>query len=319
MPARRRHHAPTALAALAVLAFAAAGCSDPDPQNIPKVTGAFGTRPTVQIPSFPPPKGARMKVLKDGDGAETKKGQVVVAQVDMRVWEQNRPLMDTYRLDQPTTAVLDGEHVSRTWDQALLGRKAGSRVLLVTPATHGFGPGGMAPAQVSPSDHMVLVFDVIGGYDPKQQVSGEQRPAAGDSKKGEQNGPSVTVTTGEEPKLSDWGAAPRTLGTRTLVAGQGGKIADGDTVVLQYTGFEWGKPTSFSSTYLRSGPNGFVVHGGDSMLPGWYDGLKGQRVGSRVLLTVPDDQSPHFKMTKGGVAAPPGKAAAYVFDILDRR
>lgn len=116
-----------------------------------------------------------MKVLKEGDGALTKKGQVVVTDVDMRIWESGKPLMDTYRLEQPTTAVLDGQHVARTWDQALLGRKAGSRVMLVTPATHGFGPGGMAPAQVTPSDHMVLVFDVIGGTTPSSRFPGVVR------------------------------------------------------------------------------------------------------------------------------------------------
>lgn len=304
-------------AVLAALAALAVGCTspEPEPENIPKVTGAFGQQPTVTIPSMPPPQQARMTVLKEGDGPRTRKGQVIVTDVDMRLWEKNKPLLDTYRLEQPTTAVLDGEHVARTWDQALLGRKAGSRVLLVTPATHGFGPHGMAPAQVKPSDHMVLVFDVIGGYGPKQQVpEGDAAPADG---KG--GGPAVRIEPGKDPQFLSWGPAPRRAAVRTLVAGKGPEVGHGDTVVVQWSGREWGnKKGPFGSTYLRSGPNGFVVRE-SALPPGWYEALKGARVGSRLLLTVPKTHDPAFTMTKGGVGVPKGKDVAYVIDVLDRR
>ncbi|MDG4861159.1 FKBP-type peptidyl-prolyl cis-trans isomerase, partial [Streptomyces sp. T-3] len=309
----RRAARAAALATLCALALSASlSCSGPEPQNIPRVTGDFGSRPDVAMPSYPPPKEARMKVLKEGDGAVTKKGQVVVTDVDMRIWESGKPLMDTYRLEQPTTAVLDGQHVSRTWDQALLDRKAGSRVMLVTPATHGFGPHGMAPAQVTPSDHMVLVFDVIGGYDAKAQVPGGSS-APYDTV------PRVTVKPGEEPVLGgEWGPAPKKLGVRTLVEGKGPELKAGQSVVLQYTGVQWGKKSSFNSTYRRSGPNGFIMKDA-AMLPGWYPALLGKRVGSRMLITVPADQRPGFTHTPGALAAPKDKPVAYVIDVLDSR
>ncbi|MFE0176823.1 FKBP-type peptidyl-prolyl cis-trans isomerase [Streptomyces sp. NPDC059002] len=301
-------------AAIGTLVALAVGCTTPEPENIPKVSGEFGQRPTVTIPDLPPPEEARMKVLKEGDGPETRKGQVVVTDVDMRLWEKNKPLLDTYRLEQPTTAVLDGEHVARTWDQALLGRKAGSRVLMVAPATHGFGPHGMAPAQVPPGNHMVLVFDVIGGYAPKQQVpEGSSGPA--DGKSGE---PVVRVDPGKDPQITSWGTPPRKATARTLVAGDGAEIGEGDTAVVQWSGREWGKKNPFGSTYLRSGPNGFIVKKG-AVPPGWYEALKGRKVGTRLLLTVPKTQDPSFTMTKGGVGVPKGKDVAYVIDILDSR
>ncbi|SDK53135.1 FKBP-type peptidyl-prolyl cis-trans isomerase [Streptomyces indicus] len=301
-----------ALAVLAALVLPTAGCSE-KPQNIPKVTGEFGSRPQVAMPSFPPPEQARMKVLSEGDGPVTRKGQVIVTDVDMRIWESGRPLMDTYRLEQPTTAVLDGQHVSRTWDQALLGRKAGSRVLLVSPATHGFGPHGMAPAQVTPTDHMVLVFDVIGGYDPKAQAAGPGTWPAGDGF------PSVRVkAAGAEPVLADFGAKPEKTRVRTLAEGKGPVVKPGSTVVLQYTGVEWGKKTPFNSTYLRNGPNGFVMKDA-AMLPGWFEALDGKRVGSRLLVAVPDDARPGFTHTKGALGMPKDTAAAYVLDVIDTR
>ncbi|MGH4035131.1 FKBP-type peptidyl-prolyl cis-trans isomerase [Actinomycetota bacterium Odt1-20B] len=307
---------PHRLARAALLLATAAlvsGCADPGPKNIPTVSGEFGKRPTVVMPKLPAPKQARMTVLKEGDGPVTRKGQVIVTDVDMRLWESGKPLMDTYRLEQPTTAVLDGKHVARTWDQSLIGRKAGSRVLLVSPATHGFGPNGMAPAQVKPSDHMVLVFDVIGGYDPKQQVSGGSSASGAASAH-----PAVSVRPGQEPVLSDWGPAPKKFAARTLVAGTGPELKPGQRMVVQFSGVEWGKKGSFNSTYRRSGPNGFLLKD-RALLPGWYEGLTGRRVGSRVLLTVPAGHRPGFTHTDGGLAAPKNRPVAYVVDILDAR
>jgi peptidylprolyl isomerase len=73
----------------------------------------------------------------------------------------SRRYLNAWDARQPTTVVLDGKHVSSTWARALLDRKAGSRVLLVTPARQGFGPLGMAPAGVSPSDTLVEVFESL--------------------------------------------------------------------------------------------------------------------------------------------------------------
>ncbi|MER7173591.1 FKBP-type peptidyl-prolyl cis-trans isomerase [Streptomyces mesophilus] len=308
----RRARRTAALAVLAALILPALGCGG-KAENIPQVKGEFGSRPEVAMPTYPPPKDARMKVLVEGDGPVTRKGQVIVTDVDMRIWESGRALMDTYRLEQPTTAVLDGQHVSRTWDQALIGRKAGSRVLLVSPATHGFGPHGMAPAQVTPTDHMVLVFDVIGGYDPKAQAAGPGKwPASGGF-------PSVSVKApGAEPVMADFGAEPKKVGVRTLVEGKGAPLKAGHSVVMQYTGVVWGTKTPFNSTYLRNGPNGFVMKDA-AMLPGWFEALEGKRVGSRILVMVPGNERPGFTHTKGALGMPKDKPAAYVLDVVDTR
>ncbi|MDI3424114.1 FKBP-type peptidyl-prolyl cis-trans isomerase [Streptomyces luteolus] len=301
-------------AALGLIVTLAVGCVSSAPENIPQVRGEFGRRPTVTVPDLPPPEDARMKVLSQGDGPVTREGQVVVTDVDMRLWEGNKPLMDTYRLGQPTTAVLDGRHVARTWDQALLGRSAGSRVLMVAPASYGFGPNGMAPAQVAPGEHLIVTFDVIGGYDPRQQVAEGSPEDMG----GRGTVPAVRVKPGKEPEITTWGQAPRQLRARTLVSGKGASIAEGDTVVVQWSGWSWGNKEPFASTYRRSGPNGFLVKK-QTVPPGWHEALKGRTVGSRLLLAVPKSQDPSFTTTKGGVGVPQDADIVYVIDILDRR
>ncbi|MGH4028609.1 FKBP-type peptidyl-prolyl cis-trans isomerase [Actinomycetota bacterium Odt1-20B] len=302
-------------AALALAAVAAAACAAPKPQNIPEVTGAPGTRPTITIPDRPAPKDARVKVLREGTGAAVKKGQVAVTDVEMKIWEGKKKLMSSWGLTQPTTVSFDGEHVSRTWDQALIGREGGSRVLMVTPATSGFGPNGMAPAQVRPSDHMVLVFDLIGGYDIDQRVAASNGGATG----APEGAPTVDFPAGKLARVSWAGAAkPQKLHVRTVTEGKGPVVRDGDVAVVQYSGWEWGKAKPFRYTYGVTGPNGMVVKK-EAMLPGMYEALKGVRVGSRLQISVPANYVPGFKMTRGGLVQPPGASVMYMVDVLDRQ
>ncbi|MEV3861378.1 FKBP-type peptidyl-prolyl cis-trans isomerase [Streptomyces sp. NPDC050095] len=310
----------TGAAAFVLLAAGAAACAAPHPENIPQVSGALGTRPTITVPNLPPPKEGRMKVLHEGSGPAVKKGQVAVTDVEMKIWEGNKKLMSTWGLTQPTTVSFDGEHVSRTWDQALLGRRAGSRVLMVTPATSGFGPHGMAPAQVSPSDHMILVFDLVGGYGLDQRVPTADAKGTGGPGAAREGAPVVAVSAGQAPQVRSWGgaAAPKKLDVRMLAEGSGPVLQDGDVAVVQYAAWTWAEKTPFRSTYAVTGPNGFVV-APEAVPPGVYEALRGMRVGSRVQIAVPARYKPGFKMTKGGVAVPPGKAVLYVMEVLDRQ
>ncbi|CAM5622364.1 peptidylprolyl isomerase [Streptomyces spiroverticillatus] len=316
---RTRPRALAGAALLAVATLAAAGCASATVDDSPGVSGPFGKKPAITIPDLKPPKKARMKILLEGNGPVVRKGQVAVTHVGMMTWENRKPMMNTYDLQQPTTVAFDGEHVARTWDQALIGRKGGSRVLMVTPATSGFGPHGMAPAQVKPTDHMVLVFDLIGGYDPAQQVPapapGSTAGAAADA-----GAPVIKVAKGQEPQVEKWGSdAPTAYAARTLVPGNGAELRKGDSVVVQYTGWEWGKKDPFGSTYRISGPNGFTVNDKDALLPGWFAALNGAKVGSRIAIHVPAKHKPGFTATSGGVMAPRDKPVLYVLDVLDRR
>src|SRR5262245_32835707 len=106
----------------------------------PVVTGRFGSKPNVSIPQGKPGRTPRITVLSMGSGRCTSPGDVVLADVDIRRWSGNQPYMSTYDDNQPTTVVFDGRKVSETWRQSLIGRPAGSRVMLISPAGEALGP-----------------------------------------------------------------------------------------------------------------------------------------------------------------------------------
>ncbi|WP_214104647.1 FKBP-type peptidyl-prolyl cis-trans isomerase [Acrocarpospora catenulata] len=270
-----------------------------------QVTGPFATRPRVTLPGGPPPAQPVVQVLSTGRGPIVERGQAVIAHADIRLWSTGRTYLSTYSLNQPTTVLLDGRHVAPTWATALLGRPAGTRVALIAPATQGFGPGGLSPAGVAPTETLVIVFDILAAYAPTAHVTDAPGPATR---------PRVI---GFPPTLTSFPAQPpQALTTHTLHQGTGAPLRPGATVFVQYVTTPWGSRTPTDASYARGGPNGFLLVG-NAVPPGWVSGLTGIPTGSRVLLISPP--KPGFTATTGGVIVPRDTHAAYVIDILGAR
>ncbi|GAA0417517.1 hypothetical protein Acor_20620 [Acrocarpospora corrugata] len=278
----------------------------PETPGTPKVSGEFGARPTVVLSGSPPVKPT-IQVLTEGRGPVVRKDQAVITHADIRLWRNGNTYLSTHDLKQPTTVTMDGQHVSETWTAALTGRKAGSRVVLVSPAAQGFGPGGMAPSGISPSETLVIVFDIIGSYAPTANVGGGTRKVDG--------GPTLPMVGGFPPSPGSFPKSPpQALTVRTLRKGSGPKVQAGSTVVVQYVTTPWGDATPTDASYSRGGPNGFLL-AENSVPPGWVEGLTGVRTGSRVLLVA--QPKPGFTITTGGVIVPQGRVVSYVIDVLD--
>ncbi|MFC4011889.1 FKBP-type peptidyl-prolyl cis-trans isomerase [Nonomuraea purpurea] len=229
----------------------------------PVVTGAFGSKPVVAIPEGKPGRVPRITVLSVGSGRRTIPGDVVLADVDIRRWSGNQPYMSTYDGNQPTTVVFDGRKVSETWRQSLIGRPAGSRVMLVSPAAEALGPN-VPLSGVSPADTLVLVFDILGGYPPDARLVGRTLPVV-----------PADLTPASPP--------------RTLIDGSGREIVAGSKVVVQYVAATWPSRVVVDSSYRRGGPSAFTLKQG-SMPPAWLEALAGRRVGSRVAVPAPGDE-----------------------------
>ncbi|MFE3452656.1 FKBP-type peptidyl-prolyl cis-trans isomerase [Nonomuraea sp. NPDC059194] len=246
----------------------------------PTVVGAFGERPVIELPSRPEPTTPTVSVLSEGTGPRTRRGEVVLTEVEIRRWDGAKPYLTTYDTNQPTTVVLDGRHVSPAWERALLDRPVGSRVMLVTPARLGYGPHGV-PGHADGDETLVLVFDILAGYPPDARLVGRRLPDL-----------------------------PRTLRSGVLIDGSGPTVAPGDRVVVRYVGARWPSRKVFD----RGGPSAVVLKEG-AVPPGWVEELTGRRVGSRVAITAP----PVAKagLTTGGMPVPGGSRLVYVVDLID--
>ena len=98
--------------------------------------------------------------------------------------------------------------------------------------------------------------------------------------------PTVSGDKGSKPSLTFPGPeAPEGLQIQVLDAGDGQVVEAGDTIVAHYLGQSW-NGNVFDSSYDRGQPFSFQI-GVGMVIRGWDDGLVGQRVGSRVLLSIP--------------------------------
>lgn len=103
--------------------------------------------------------------------------------------------------------------------------------------------------------------------------------------------PKVTVDekTGHPKIEKPSGKAPKDLTGQPLIQGKGATVGEHDQVTVQYTGVTWSEGKTFDSTWDKGGdPATFSL---DQVIKGWKEGLAGQKVGSRVLISIPADKA----------------------------
>jgi peptidylprolyl isomerase len=132
--------------------------------SIPKVVGEPGAgNPTVSIPTgVKPPANLVANVLIQGRGATVAKGQTVLMQYTGVDWNTGKNFDSSFsRKTAFSTAIGEGTVIAG-WDQGLLGKHVGDRVLLVIPPSLGYGPqGGQSSAGIGAKDTLVFVVDIV--------------------------------------------------------------------------------------------------------------------------------------------------------------
>jgi peptidylprolyl isomerase len=133
-----------------------------------KVSGKFGESPTLTIPSADAPKRLTERVLTAGDGPAVASGDTLVANYLGQTWapKDGKPNIfdSSFARHQPAAFVVGKGAVISGWDKILVGKKAGSRVLLVIPPADGYGSAGRSEAGIRGTDTLVFVVDILDAY-----------------------------------------------------------------------------------------------------------------------------------------------------------
>jgi peptidylprolyl isomerase len=104
------------------------------------------------------------------------------------------------------------------------------------------------------------------------------------------NGPVPAITGGtgfnEKPAVAKGTGTPSTdLAVKTVIQGDGPKIAAGDYLQVNYLGQIWSTGKVFDTSFGRAPYTNVIGQG--KVIPGWDQGLVGQKVKSRVELAIP--------------------------------
>lgn len=271
--------------ALSLVLLPAAGCTQ---AADPVVTGAFGARPAVVLPSGAPPSEVRVAEVVTGRGERLGSEGVAVVQHSAHRWD-GRLVTSTFNRGVPAAVPLDAS----PWD-LLAGRPAGSRVTAAAP-------------------DMFHVIDILGWHAPDAAVEAGPATVAG-----------VRVSGGAPPAVEVPAAPPPGFAAAVLARGSGPRAETGRLLVVQYVAVSWTRRRVVASTWERGRPEA-VTMGDGSVIGGWDRALRGVPAGSRVAMVVPPGDAYGMTggvtggMTGGMIGADgvePGETLVCVVDLL---
>lgn len=274
--------AATPLAAAA--GTASASSSAARSATFPKVSGGYGTVPTITFPNgVKPPSKLEVSVLHEGTGPVTKKGDLLVANYVGQIWG-GKVFDSSFNRHQLSGFAIGVGQVIKGWDDSLVGVRAGSRLLLVIPPADGYGSAGLSQAGITGKDTLVFVVDVVASYSRTTEIEGHTASVSRTV-----GGVTVKGALGSPPRISVAKNArkPTTPTTTVIARGHGAKITPG-LVVVQYEVTNWTGAVQ-DSTWKSGTPYGINVDIASS--PTIFDALKGVPLGSRVLVDIPAGSS----------------------------
>ncbi|MFD9905330.1 FKBP-type peptidyl-prolyl cis-trans isomerase [Streptomyces sp. NPDC059063] len=249
---------------------------------VPAITKGtkFGEKPTIAKGSGKPSADLAVKTIIAGKGVEVAKGDYLQAHYLGQIWDTAKVFDNSYDRKAPTIFPIGVGQVIPGWDQGLVGKKVDSRVELAIPPVLGYGKQGNPQAGIKGTDTLVFVVDIVNTYSKKSSAKGKDvaqdnadLPKVGTNTDGK--APSVDV-----PKKD----APKKVVATYVIEGDGDEVKESDTLLCQYKGVLWADGKEFDSSYKSGQLAQFSLQ---QVIPGWREGLKGKKVGSRVLVVVP--------------------------------
>lgn len=129
--------------------------------NFPEVSGSFGEKPVLTFPANDPSGDLEVQVLQAGTGEVVEAGDNIEVHYLGQVW-QGGVFDNSYdRRDTITFGIGIGQVIAG-WDDGLVGKTVGSRVVLSIPSHLGYGDRGVPQAGIRGGDTLVFVVDIVG-------------------------------------------------------------------------------------------------------------------------------------------------------------
>ena len=125
------------------------------------VEGEIGKKPKLVFTGEAPSPQLEVEIIREGDGEVVKVGNTIVCDYLGQVWN-GKVFDNSYDRGKPLDFPIGLGYVIQGWDQALVGQRVGSRVLMSIPAELGYGDSGVPQAGIKGGDTLVFVTDILG-------------------------------------------------------------------------------------------------------------------------------------------------------------
>lgn len=138
----------------------------PSPAGFPTVEFPDGNAkaPKVTVPKGDAPTETKQATLIEGDGPVVKANQFIAAHYHGVLWKDGKVFDSSWERGAAADFPIGAGAVIPGWDSTLVGKKVGSRVLLVIPSKDGYGEQGNPQGGISGTDTLVFVVDILDTY-----------------------------------------------------------------------------------------------------------------------------------------------------------
>jgi len=319
------------IASLTVLQLGLTACGDDEGarnSGSVQVSGEFGKEPTVEYDGPITREDTEVTVLEQGEGPEVREGGSAFLHYYIGNGYTEKKAVSTWDAPEGTEAqgkagprhpdfIVDGGNTWPAVREAVVGQKAGTRLLVMSSPDDAFDGQGAPSVGIGNQDPVVWVVDIMSSVLPGPEGTEKSAP---------QGLPEVVESGGKVTSLDFSKAAKEPAGYQVvpLVQGTGPKVERGAPVAVRYLGQVWGGKKPFDENFTDPFPgftnpqNGTVnpaVFGQGQYIPAWDEKIPGLRVGSRVLLVAPPEKG-YGKKGNKQISVKGTDTLVFVVDIL---
>lgn len=132
-------------------------------ERLPKVEAKFGGNAAIAFDGLEELENPKLvcKELVKGLGDEVKKGETVTVNYSGVVWGKKDPFDSSFARHEPASFPIGKGMLIRAWDETLIGKTVGSRLLIVAPSEWAYGKSGIPQAGIKGGDTLVFVIDIL--------------------------------------------------------------------------------------------------------------------------------------------------------------
>lgn len=276
-----------------------AGCTAPasgDASSVVTAKGAFGSKPTVTIPTPINTAHTEVSTLIQGHGQTLTDGTPTLIKYTIYSGTTGKEVSSS-SYGAPTTPITVGATKGGPLVEALECAQVGSRLAIAVKASELSSTTTAKPNDKSGPAY-IAVMDVVKAFLPK--ADGALQP-------GVNNMPAVVTAANGAPGISIPDiTAPKKQKVQLVRKGDGATLTKKDTAIVQFTAVDWAASSTVQSSTWTDGDSATTIALGSSEIPSQVrSALIGQKVGSQVMLVVPPTASSGSTQTY-----------VYVFDVL---
>ncbi|WP_421120920.1 FKBP-type peptidyl-prolyl cis-trans isomerase [Aquihabitans daechungensis] len=207
--------------------------------------------------------------------------------------DDGKVFTDTYGTDRPLTMKLGTQQLIAGLETGLTGMKVGEQRTIVIPAAEAYGKDGNPAQGIGADEDLVFVVDLISVSDSPVYCN-----EVTTIPKGKRDGKPTEIEMPVEAPADE-------VTTTVLVEGDGPEATKKSYLTVDYLGVSCASGQQFDSSWDTDDPITIAMADATptdtafSVIPGWTEGLQGQKQGSTVQIDIP------FEDGYGAAGRPP--------------